>query len=150
MVQWDYIGGSPTERGSVKRFWVIQWVLYNCDLLWVLAREFLKHIVGFCVVSCSAVGSAVVYCGLEWDVSGLYSRLCITVTWCGFQQECSWDAQWTLCDFLVCCRFNSGCCECSVVLPWASVVNLISWSLFSEILTVCEGLDVSRLVGEPV
>jgi len=65
MVQWDYIGGSPTERGSVKRFWVIQWVLYNCDLLWVLAREFLKHIVGFCVVSCSAVGSAVVYCGLE-------------------------------------------------------------------------------------
>ena len=106
---------------------VIQWVLYNCDLLWVLAREFLKYTVGFCVVSCSVMGSAAVYCGLQWDVSGLYSGLCITLTCCGFQQGCSWDAQWTLCGFLVCYRFSSGCCECSVVLSWTSVVNLISW-----------------------
>jgi len=30
---------------AVRRFWVILWILYNCDLLWVSAREFLKHIV---------------------------------------------------------------------------------------------------------
>ena len=128
MVQWVCTGGSPTARCSVSRFWVIQWVLYNCDLPWVLARVFLKHTVGFCVVSCSVVGSVVVYCGLSWDVFGLYSGLCIIVTCCGFQQGSSWDAQWTLCGFLICCRFSSGCCKCSVVLPWATVVNLISWS----------------------
>ena len=117
--------------------------LYNCDLLWVSARELLKHTVGFCVVSCSVVGSVVccsivdsvvVYCGLQWDVSRLYSGLCITVTCCGFQQGSSWNAQWTLCGFLVCCRFSSGCCECSVFLSWASVINLISWSVLVKCL----------------
>ena len=38
---------------------------------------------------------------------------------------------------------------CSVFLLWASVVNLIRLIIFSEILTVCEGLDVARLLGEP-
>jgi len=95
---------------------------------------FLKHTVGFCVVFCFAMGSAVVYCGLQWDVYGLYSGLCITVTWCVFQQGSSWNAQWTLCGFLVCCRFNSGCCECNVVLLWASVVNLIVWSFLVKSL----------------
>ena len=37
---------------------------------------------------------------------------------------------------------------CSVFLLWASVVNLISLINFSEILTVCEGLDVAHLLGE--
>ena len=134
MVQWDCIGGSPTAGCSVRRFLVIQWVLYNCDLLLVSARVFLKHTVGFCVVSWSAVGSAVVYCGGQWDVSGLYSGFCITVTCCGFQQGSSCNAQWNLCGFLVCCRFSSGCCECSVFLSWASVVNLISWSFLVKSL----------------
>jgi len=123
-------GGSGLYSG----FWVIEWVLYNCDLLWVSARVFLKHTVSFCVVSYSAVGTTMVYCELQWDVSGLYSGLCITVTCCGFQQGSSWNAQWTLCGFLVCCRFSSGCCEGSVVLPWANVVNLIVWSFLVKSL----------------
>ena len=121
--------------------WVGNSVLYSglytgCDLLWVSARVFVKHTVGFCVVSYSTVGSAGVYCGVQRDVSGLYSGLCITVTCCGFQQGSSWSTQWILWCFLVCCRFSSGCCECSVVLPWASVVNVIRLINFSEILTV--------------
>jgi len=36
---------------------------------------------------------------------------------------------------------------CSVFLLWASVVNLIRLIIFSEILTMCEGLDVARFVG---
>ena len=36
---------SGLLQGAVRRFWVIQWILYNCDLLWVSARELLKHTV---------------------------------------------------------------------------------------------------------
>jgi len=56
------------RQGTIH--WVGNSVLYSglctgCDLLWVSARVFVKHTVGFCVVSCSAVGSAVVYCELQ-------------------------------------------------------------------------------------
>jgi len=50
---------SGLLRVVVRCFWVIQWTLYNCDLLWVSARVFETHS-GLFVVSWSAVGSAVV------------------------------------------------------------------------------------------
>jgi len=36
---------SGLLRDAVKHFWVIRWILYNYDLLWVSARELLKHTV---------------------------------------------------------------------------------------------------------
>ena len=50
--------------------WVGNSVMYSglctgCDLLWDSTRVFVKHTVGFYVVSCSAVGSVGVYCGVQ-------------------------------------------------------------------------------------
>jgi len=58
--------------------------------------------------------------------------------------------QWILCSFLVCCRFNSGCCGVQCILAVGKCCKLDRLIIFSEILTMCEGLDVARLLGEPV
>jgi len=122
----------------------------GCDLLWVSTRVFVKHTVGFCVVSCSVVGSVVVYCGLQWDVSGLYSGLCITFLVVGFIKGVL-EAHSGFCGVSWSAVGSAGVgCRVQCCLAVGKRCKLDQVYQFSEILTVCKGLDVALLLGELV
>jgi len=89
-----------------------------------------KYTVGFCVVSCSAVGSVVVYCELQWDISGLYSGLCITLLAVGFSKGVLQTHSGFLCGFLFCYEFSSGLLRVAVRPFW-----VIQWALYN--VTCC-------------
>jgi len=57
---------------------------------------------------------------------------------------------WSAVGSVVVVAVNSGCCGVQCILTVGKCCKLDQLIIFSEILTVCEGLDVAHLLGEPV